>query len=394
MADIFISYAREDREWAEALSKALVSQGWTTWWDTRLTAGERFDFVIQDEIDEAKCVVVLWSSKSIRSPWVIAEAREGLEREILVSVLIENVRPPFAHRLVYTANLIGWNKEDTSEKFGRLAKYITTILGPSSKEIGERDQQSKADLEREQAEKERDKADLERAKAAWEREQAEKERAQAAWERAQAEKERDKAAWEISKKYAGRDSRLRMRKVKSEVYFGTSLPSNVTLNERFVIRIAAYTKDYRHKINTLFESESPSSSVNLDSAKTEWRKGVKVEVHVSSDHLDIDDPDSHFTWPGDWEVLCFDAKVHDKVPVSKILIKIDLIVAGFPIVRIRPEIPISVEEPVKKNCRFRIQDSQKRICILLKRRPMGSPGSCQITTDCYRNGYLSRLFIP
>ena len=32
MADIFISYAKEDRARIEPLAKALAEQGWSVWW--------------------------------------------------------------------------------------------------------------------------------------------------------------------------------------------------------------------------------------------------------------------------------------------------------------------------------------------------------------------------
>ena len=61
MADIFISYAREDRQKAEQLAHALECQGWSVWWDRTIPTGKSFDKVTQEALDAAQCVVVLWS---------------------------------------------------------------------------------------------------------------------------------------------------------------------------------------------------------------------------------------------------------------------------------------------------------------------------------------------
>lgn len=46
MADIFISYASEDRGRAEILAIKLQEQGWSVWWDRDLPFGRPFDEVI------------------------------------------------------------------------------------------------------------------------------------------------------------------------------------------------------------------------------------------------------------------------------------------------------------------------------------------------------------
>jgi hypothetical protein len=43
MVDVFISYAREDRERTGRLVDALASEGLDVWWDNRIAAGERFE---------------------------------------------------------------------------------------------------------------------------------------------------------------------------------------------------------------------------------------------------------------------------------------------------------------------------------------------------------------
>ena len=67
MADIFISYSREDREFARRLADALERENLTVWWDTKILGGRSFRNAIHEEIDSAAIVIVVWSAISIRS---------------------------------------------------------------------------------------------------------------------------------------------------------------------------------------------------------------------------------------------------------------------------------------------------------------------------------------
>ena len=100
MAEIFISYAREDRQHAEQLSRVLEALGWSVWWDRIIPAGRPFDEVIEEAIEAAKCIIVLWTEKSVRSDWVRTEATEGVARGILIPILLEDVRIPLAFRRI------------------------------------------------------------------------------------------------------------------------------------------------------------------------------------------------------------------------------------------------------------------------------------------------------
>ena len=62
MSDIFISYASADRDRAQGLvATALDRRGWSTWWDRSIPPGKEYDQVIEEALDCAKCVIVLWS---------------------------------------------------------------------------------------------------------------------------------------------------------------------------------------------------------------------------------------------------------------------------------------------------------------------------------------------
>lgn len=129
MHDIFISYARPDQPMVEALAEVLAEQGWSVWWDRSIPAGQNFDETISAALDQARCVVVLWSSHSIASDWVREEALEGAQRRILVPVLIEDVRIPLGFRRIQAARLENWQKGTDNPEFRSFVADIATILG-------------------------------------------------------------------------------------------------------------------------------------------------------------------------------------------------------------------------------------------------------------------------
>ncbi len=62
MADIFLSYASEDRERVIPLVEALQADGFSVWWDRTIQAGNTYDREIEAAIGEAACMVVVWSA--------------------------------------------------------------------------------------------------------------------------------------------------------------------------------------------------------------------------------------------------------------------------------------------------------------------------------------------
>jgi hypothetical protein len=40
VTDVFVSYAREDRDRAHKLANALAAFGWSVWWDRKIITGE------------------------------------------------------------------------------------------------------------------------------------------------------------------------------------------------------------------------------------------------------------------------------------------------------------------------------------------------------------------
>ena len=129
-ADVFLSYAEEDRARAGEVSGALEALGWTVWWDREIAPGSTWRETIERAIEGTRCMVVLWSESALASRWVHEEAEEGLARGRLVPVLIEQVRPPMGFRSVQACDLSDWAGDPAAAEFVALMRAISTLVGP------------------------------------------------------------------------------------------------------------------------------------------------------------------------------------------------------------------------------------------------------------------------
>jgi hypothetical protein len=87
--------------------------------------------VIGEALENAHSVIVAWSKISVDSKWVQEEADRGLERNILIPILIDNVRPPLGFGAIQAADLISWEPNQPSIQFEKLIFDFSIILGPS-----------------------------------------------------------------------------------------------------------------------------------------------------------------------------------------------------------------------------------------------------------------------
>jgi hypothetical protein len=89
-------------------AEALSDEGFSVWWDASLHSGETFDEIIEQQLRDAKAVVVLWSPRSVASRWVRAEATQADRRNKLVPAMIEHCDRPVIFELTHTADLCDW----------------------------------------------------------------------------------------------------------------------------------------------------------------------------------------------------------------------------------------------------------------------------------------------
>lgn len=128
MADVFVSYASEDRERVRPLAEALQQRGVSVWWDRALAAGDDYAAVIARELDAAKAVIVVWSATSVASPWVRDEAARARDAGRLVPAMIDAVEIPLGFGQLHTEDLTAWNGAPRAPQIDLLADAVSARI--------------------------------------------------------------------------------------------------------------------------------------------------------------------------------------------------------------------------------------------------------------------------
>jgi hypothetical protein len=126
--EVFVSYAREDRARAASLVGVLERHGLSVFWDDDLATGEQWRSVLQERLDAARAVVVLWSRNSVASRFVVDEAHRALESQKLIPAQIEDCRIPLGFGGIQTADLSGWDQDEPHEQLSRLVERVQALV--------------------------------------------------------------------------------------------------------------------------------------------------------------------------------------------------------------------------------------------------------------------------
>ena len=126
---VFVSYARADRRIAARVVSALGRAGFTAWWDALIEGGASFASTIDEALERADAVVVLWSKTSCRSDWVRDEAARGRDRHRLVPLSIDGSQPPLGFRQYQVIDLSHWRGKASTREMQTLVHAICTVAG-------------------------------------------------------------------------------------------------------------------------------------------------------------------------------------------------------------------------------------------------------------------------
>lgn len=129
MADIFLSYAREDRDRASAIAAALGQAGYQAFWDVEIPPGSSWADFLEEKLSNSKAAIVLWSKTSTASQWVREEARLARDRGKLIPVIIDGSSPPFGFGEIQAANLTDWHGDPNDASWRLLLSAVERAVG-------------------------------------------------------------------------------------------------------------------------------------------------------------------------------------------------------------------------------------------------------------------------
>lgn len=126
---IFLSYAHGDQAQAQRLAGALQRAGYTVWWDALIEGGSRYARSINEALEKADAVLVLWSKTSIESDWVRDEAAQGRDRHRLVPLSLDGTLPPLGFRQIQMIDLSHWRGRADAPQFKAIQRAIDMAMG-------------------------------------------------------------------------------------------------------------------------------------------------------------------------------------------------------------------------------------------------------------------------
>ena len=131
MSDVFISYARSTATEAHAVAEALRALGYDVWRDDELPAHRAYTEVIEEHLQAAKAVVVIWSAEAVKSDWVQSEADSARTDHKLVQLTVDGSKLPRPFDRIQCADLTGWTGDPDAPGWRRVVASVRQLVGAS-----------------------------------------------------------------------------------------------------------------------------------------------------------------------------------------------------------------------------------------------------------------------
>ncbi len=131
MADVFISYARDNQAVVRQLAEAVKRAGYSVWWDDELPPHLSYGDVITEKIGSAKAAIVVWSQSAAASEWVRAEADVARNQKKLIQTSIDERQPPMPFNQIQFASIGDWHGEEDHPGWRKVKESLAALCGPA-----------------------------------------------------------------------------------------------------------------------------------------------------------------------------------------------------------------------------------------------------------------------
>jgi hypothetical protein len=134
MADVVISYSRENAASARLLADTLAKDGYEVWRDESAAPSAAGADAIAEQIGRAGAVIVLWSESANASEWVRAEANVARGMKKLVQASADDQPPPIPFDPATVASVWTWLGEPDHPGWQQIRAGVVALCGAPASE--------------------------------------------------------------------------------------------------------------------------------------------------------------------------------------------------------------------------------------------------------------------
>jgi TolB-like protein len=127
MADVFLSYKREDAAKVRKLVDALRDDGIDVWWDEDIPPSAPWEATIEKALADAKAVAVCWSPESVKSENVRSKARIAREDGRLIQIFVKACSPPLFFGERQGVDLSNWRGRADDPRIATIADGVRAV---------------------------------------------------------------------------------------------------------------------------------------------------------------------------------------------------------------------------------------------------------------------------
>jgi len=111
------------------IAETLRAAGHQVWIDDELLAHRSFTDSIEQELNAADAVIVVWSNHAVRSEWVRSEASRARQAGKLVQVRLERCQLPMPYDQIHCVDLSSWSGDQDIPAWRSVLASVAAVTG-------------------------------------------------------------------------------------------------------------------------------------------------------------------------------------------------------------------------------------------------------------------------
>ncbi len=90
--DVFLSHAKEDKEWVKEFAATLEDAGVHVWFDREIEPGQEWERAIEEALRDSSTLVLILTSHNLKSRWMFFEVGAAIaDHKKIIPILAQDI---------------------------------------------------------------------------------------------------------------------------------------------------------------------------------------------------------------------------------------------------------------------------------------------------------------